>query len=62
MAVADVYDALISRRSYKEPFSHEKAMAIIAEGRSSHFDPDIADAAARISEQFNKIARNFTDQ
>jgi len=37
-------------------------MAIIAEGRSSHFDPDIADAAARISEQFKKIARNFTDQ
>ncbi len=42
MAVADVFDALVSRRSYKEPFPFEKAMAIIEEGAGTQFDPDIA--------------------
>ena len=44
MAVADVYDALISRRVYKEGMPHEKAVAIIEEGRGTHFDPDLVDA------------------
>ncbi|MBF0530335.1 MAG: two-component system response regulator, partial [Deltaproteobacteria bacterium] len=44
MALADVYDALISKRTYKPPFPHEKAVSIIAEGRGSHFDPDVVDA------------------
>ncbi len=61
MAVADVFDALISRRAYKPPFTHEQALAVIAEGRGSHFDPDIADAVLRISEQFREIARTFSD-
>ncbi|MBQ6575830.1 MAG: HD domain-containing protein [Lachnospiraceae bacterium] len=42
MAVADVFDALVSRRSYKEPFSFEKAMEIIKEGAGTQFDPEIA--------------------
>ncbi|MCR5279619.1 MAG: HD domain-containing protein [Lachnospiraceae bacterium] len=42
MAVADVFDALVSRRSYKEPFSVEKAMSIIKEGAGTQFDPEIA--------------------
>lgn len=42
MAVADVFDALVSRRSYKEPFSFEKAMQIIEEGAGTQFDPQIA--------------------
>ena len=42
-ALADVYDALSSRRPYKEPFSHEKSRAIILEGRGSHFDPRVLD-------------------
>ena len=41
MAVADVFDALVSRRSYKEPFPIEKAMEIIREGSGSHFDPKV---------------------
>jgi putative two-component system response regulator len=49
MAVADVYDALISRRIYKDGMSHEAAMSIIAEGRGTHFDPDIADAFLALS-------------
>ncbi len=43
MAVADVYDALRSKRHYKECFSREKSMQIIQESRGSHFDPDIAE-------------------
>ena len=39
MAVADVYDALISERVYKPAFSHEKAVGIIADGSGSHFEP-----------------------
>ncbi len=42
MAVADVFDALVSRRSYKEPFTFEKAMSIIEEGAGTQFDPNIA--------------------
>ncbi|MCP5159896.1 MAG: two-component system response regulator, partial [Gammaproteobacteria bacterium] len=44
MAVADVYDALISKRVYKEGLSHEQAVAIIREDRGTHFDPDMVDA------------------
>lgn len=42
-AVADVFDALTSRRPYKEPFTMETSLGIIAEARGSHFDPVIAD-------------------
>lgn len=44
VAVCDVYDALSSKRPYKEAFSHEKSMGIIREGRGTHFDPDVLDA------------------
>jgi putative two-component system response regulator len=62
MAVADVYDALISRRVYKAPMSHEKALVIISDGRASHFDPDIVDACLVIAEDFQAIARCFSDE
>ena len=61
MAVADVYDALISRRVYKEGMSHEKAVTIIQEGRGSHFDPDIADAFVTLQQEFRAIAARFAD-
>lgn len=61
MAVADVYDALISRRVYKPPFSHEKAMAVIAEGRGSHFDPDIVEAFLNSAQGMQAIAEHFAD-
>ncbi len=61
MAVADVYDALISKRSYKPPMPHEKAVQIIAEGRGSHFDPDIVDAFLEIESVFRNIALTFAD-
>ncbi len=61
MAVADVYDALISRRVYKEGMPHEKAVSIIREGRGQHFDPDITDAFLAIHEEFYAIAIRFGD-
>ena len=61
MAVADVYDALISRRVYKEGMSHEAALAIISEGRGKHFDPDMVDAFLELQEEFKDIARRYAD-
>lgn len=43
MSIVDVYDALTSKRPYKEPFSHEKACEIILDGRGKQFDPDLVD-------------------
>lgn len=62
MAVADVYDALISKRVYKPPFTHEKAVSIISEGKGSHFDPQMVDSFLDIAEQFNQIAQTYQDQ
>lgn len=61
MAVADVYDALIAKRVYKEPFSHEKAVSIIIQGKGTHFDPDMIDAFIQISDGFYQISKNFED-
>ena len=61
MAVADVYDALISKRVYKPPFTHSKAVAIIREGKGSHFDPDIVDGFLEIESRFREIALEFAD-
>ncbi|MES2346484.1 MAG: two-component system response regulator [Pseudomonadota bacterium] len=61
MAVADVYDALISRRVYKEGMPHEKAVQIIVDGRGTHFDPDICDAFQACLPAFQQIAARFAD-
>jgi len=61
MAVADVYDALISRRVYKAPMPHEKAVGIIKEGKGTHFDPDMADAFLELQDEFKKIADAYAD-
>jgi len=61
MALADVYDALISKRVYKPAFPHSKAVEIIREGRGSHFDPDVTDAFLAIADSFQAIAERFTD-
>ena len=62
MAVADVYDALVSRRIYKPAMMHETACGIIAQGRGSHFDPDIVDAFLDIQQEFHQIATRFCDE
>jgi putative two-component system response regulator len=61
MALADVYDALISRRVYKPPMPHERAVEIIREGRGTHFDPDVVDAFLAIEGTFRNIALTFAD-
>jgi putative two-component system response regulator len=61
MAVADVYDALISRRVYKTGMPHEKAVQIIGEGKNTHFDPDIVDAFIELQDEFKAIAARFVD-
>lgn len=61
MAVADVYDALISARVYKPAFSHEKAVELIVAGHGRQFDPRIVDAFLRIAVEFQAIALRFSD-
>jgi len=62
MAVADVYDALISKRIYKPAFSHEKARGIILDWKGVNFDPRIVDAFVAQEDQFIEIAKEFSDQ
>jgi response regulator RpfG family c-di-GMP phosphodiesterase len=61
MALADVYDALISRRIYKQPFTHTEAVAHILQGHGTHFDPDVTDAFLAIQEEFRLIAEKYKD-
>jgi len=58
-AIADVFDALTSKRSYKEPFSTEKTLGIIEEGRGSHFDPKIVDAFFTIEDEILSVKENY---
>lgn len=61
MAVADVYDALISKRVYKGAISHSEAVAIILDGRGSQFDPGIIDCFRSCADAFHAIATRFSD-
>lgn len=61
MAVADVYDALVSRRVYKEPMSHDDAVKLMLEGKGKHFDPDMLDAFIVCQDQFKAIAEKYRD-
>ena len=56
-----MYDALVSKRVYKEPMSHEDAVNIILEGCGSHFDPDIVDAFKEIADKLPGVYKDFTD-
>ena len=61
MAIADVYDALISSKVYKDGVPHDKAVQIIFSERGAHFDPDMVDAFIEIQDAFEAIAKRFTD-
>ena len=56
LAIADVYDALVSERPYKKAFSHEEAVDIIAKGKGTHFDPELIDLFLSISDEFKNAA------
>ena len=62
MAVADVYDALISQRVYKPAFSHAEAVDLIRENRGTHFDPAIVDAFIEVADEFQRIAQTYADK
>ena len=61
MSVADVYDALISKRCYKRPFAHSKAIEIILSEKGTFFDPDVVDAFIELQEEFRQTALKHTD-
>jgi HD-GYP domain-containing protein (c-di-GMP phosphodiesterase class II) len=56
VAVADVYDALTSKRVYKDAMPHDQAMKIILEGSGRHFDPSVIDAFRRVQHEFQQTA------
>ncbi|TPW18302.1 MAG: response regulator receiver modulated metal dependent phosphohydrolase [Halothiobacillaceae bacterium] len=62
LALGDVYDALTSKRCYKEAFSHEKSRAIIVEGSGGHFDPAVVAAFLAIESQFIEVRNRFEDE
>ena len=61
MAVADVYDALISKRVYKAPISHPKAVDTIAAESGAHFDPEVVTAFLDVQDEIRNIALAFAD-
>ena len=62
MALADIYDVLISRKRYKPAFSHAKARAVISNLRGTHLDPDIVDAFLALEKVFSEIVERFPDE
>lgn len=62
MALADVYDALVTKRVYKPPLTHEEASAIILKGSGLHFDPQVTAAFAKHSEEFHRVAVELADE
>ena len=61
MAVADVYDALVSRRPYKDPYPHDVAVREIISEKGTQFDPDVIDAFVKISDSLPAIYEQFKD-
>ena len=59
MAIADVYDALISKRPYKEALAHEEAVKIIADGSGTHFDPTLVNIFCNMETEFDRIAQSI---
>jgi len=61
ISVVDVYDALVSPRCYKEPYTHEVSLGIITEGRGTQFDPNIVDMIPDVSAAFQRIEESHRD-
>ena len=61
VAVADVYDALVSKRVYKSGMTHQEAGDIIREGAGRHFDPRVVEAFNATEDQFRKVAVEYSD-
>ena len=61
MAIADVYDALISRRVYKPPIPHKEALQIMEKERGRQFDPHLLDIFMELEEEFRRIAMAYAE-
>ncbi|QDT65829.1 HD domain-containing phosphohydrolase [Calycomorphotria hydatis] len=61
VAVADVFDALTSKRVYKDAFSFEKARNILVNDSGTHFDPDVVDAFLAVQDEFEQIRTTYND-
>ncbi|MDR2754328.1 MAG: response regulator [Planctomycetaceae bacterium] len=61
IALADVYDALISKRVYKQAFTHDSAKSVILEGSGKHFDPDVVECFLAREDQFVSIRKRFSE-
>ena len=61
MMMADVYDALTSKRCYKPAYSHSQAVAEILPGRGIYFDPDVVDAFCAVDAEFMQITRSYAE-
>ena len=61
VAIADVFDALTSKRPYKEAFPTEVSLAIVKQGRGTHFDPDVADAFFGIQDEIINIKKQHSE-
>jgi PAS domain S-box-containing protein len=62
VALADVYDALTSKRFYKEAYSHDRAREIIVGLRGSHFDPDVVDVFLKVEDIFRQICKELREE
>ena len=56
MALVDVYDATTTRRLYRQPMSHDEAVAFIVKGKGTHFDPDVIDAFVKVSDVLRDLS------
>jgi putative two-component system response regulator len=61
VALADVYDALISNKIYRQGMSYESAVGVIFSERGEHFDPDMVDAFMELTVEFEDVAKRFAD-
>ena len=62
IALADVYDALTTKRFYKEAYTHEKSRQIIIDLKGTHFDPEVLDVFLALADEFDRIRLENLDQ
>lgn len=62
VAVADMYDAITTKRVYKEAMSHDRAVAVILEGAGTQFDPAVVNAFTKREGDFQRLAHELADE
>ena len=62
IALADVYDALTTKRFYKEAYTHEKSRQIIIDLKGTHFDPEVVDVFLALADEFDRIRRENLEE